>query len=395
MKTKYYLFVMVGLLLLSCEEFENMDCSHIVSHNISHKTTSVDLWEKGRIPYEFAPDFPHDKELLVLFAMEKWESQTKAIDFVPRNNEPEYLLINWSEGTSCNATLGAGNPCKVNFSDYCTYPRTYYHELGHVLGLTHEHQRPRSREYGYITFNDSSYDLVFDSLGLKTSKSLKSQMYNTDKVNFSNLTLKYSSLNLDRNSVMAYGSQLNNAKGNIHQLLVRHNKYIYQLADCSTLLPNEHISTGDVNKINKIYNKRFTLLNKTERSLIINVYANLDPFPYELILEPNKSHFFNTSDDNRSFLLNQGDTINKLNYITFSGSEFSNSIQFEDDLIAFEHGVYSEVLARDYINNTPKNIYFGNPITLHQGLDMLGPQTISMNYASSSSYPTSLVFEVY
>ena len=395
MKTKYYLFVMVGLLLLSCEEFENMDCSHIVSHNISHKTTSVDLWEKGRIPYEFAPDFPHDKELLVLFAMHKWESQTKAIDFVPRNNEPEYLLINWSEGNSCNATLGAGNPCKVNFSDYCTYPRTYYHELGHVLGLTHEHQRPRSREYGYITFNDSSYDLVFDSLGLKTSKSLKSQMYNTDKVNFSNLTLKYSSLNLDRNSVMAYGSQLNNAKGNIHQLLVRHNKYIYQLADCSTLLPNEHISTGDVNKINKIYNKRFTLLNKTERSLIINVYANLDPFPYELILEPNKSHFFITSDDNRSFLLNQGDTINKLNYITFSGSEFSNSIQFEDDLIAFEHGVNSEVLARDYINNTPKNIYFGNPITLPQGLDMLGPQTISMNYASSSSYPTSLVFEVH
>ena len=394
MKTKYYLFVMVGLLLLSCEEFENMDCSHIVSHNISHKTTSVDLWEKGRIPYEFAPDFPHDKESLVLFAMDKWESQTKAIDFVPRNNEPEYLLINWSEGTSCNATLGAGNPCKVNFSDYCTYPRTYYHELGHVLGLTHEHQRPRSREYGYITFNDSSYDLVFDSLGLQTSKSLKSQMYNTDKVNFSNLTLKYSSLNLDRNSVMAYGSQLNNAKGNIHQLLVRHNKYIYQLADCSTLLPNEHISTGDVNKINKIYNKRFTLLNKTERSLIINVYANLDVIPYELILEPNKSHVFNTSDDNRSFLLNQGDTI-KLNYITFSGSEFSNSIQFEDDLIVFEHGVYSEVLARDYINNTPKNIYFGNPITLHQGLDMLGPQTISMNYASSSSYPTSLVFEVY
>ncbi len=220
-------------------------------------------------------------------------------------------------------------------------------------------------------------------------------MYNTDKVNFSNLTLKYSSLNLDRNSVMAYGSQLNNPKGNIHQLLVRHNKYIYQLADCSTLLPNEHISTGDVNKINKIYNKRFTLLNKTERSLIINVYANLDLVPYELILEPNKSHFFNTSDDNRSFLLNQGDTINKLNYITFSGSEFSNSIQFEDDLIAFEHGVYSEVLARDYINNTPKNIYFGNPITLHQGLDMLGSQTISMNYASSSSYPTSLVFEVY
>ena len=83
------------------------------------------------------------------------------------------------------------------------------------------------------------------------------------------------------------------------------------------------------------------------------------------------------------------------NYITFSGSEFSNSIQFEDDLIAFEHGVYSDVLAKGYINNTPKNIYFGNPITLHQGLDMLGPQTISMNYASSSSYPTSLVFEVY
>ena len=118
MKTKYYLFVMVGLLLLSCEEFENMDCSHIVSHNVSHDTLSVDLWKKGRIPYEFASDYPHDKEFFVLFAMAKWESQTKAIDFVPRNNEPEYLLINWSEGTQCNSTLGAGNPCKVNFSDY-------------------------------------------------------------------------------------------------------------------------------------------------------------------------------------------------------------------------------------------------------------------------------------
>jgi hypothetical protein len=167
------------------------------------------------------------------------------------------------------------------------------------------------------------------------------------------------------------------------------------LADCSTILPNEHISTGDVYKINKIYNKRFTLLNKTERSLIIYVYANSDPVPYDLILEPNKSHFFNTSDDNRSFLLNPGDTINKLNYITFSGSEYSASIQFKDDLIAFEYGVSSKVLAKDYINNTPKNIYFGNPITLHQGLDMLGPQIISMNYASSSSYPTSLVFEVH
>lgn len=114
-------------------------------------------WPGGVIPYTFAPGLDATTASTIRNAMTEWEQRTGgAVRFVPRQNQMDYVEIQYADPqTPCLNTspqigrnggrqpLFTGRP----LSKACLIP-TYLalHELGHVIGLIHEHQRQESRQ---------------------------------------------------------------------------------------------------------------------------------------------------------------------------------------------------------------------------------------------------------
>ena len=109
-------------------------------------TASADeVWPKGQIPYLIHPSFRADSSHISK-VMRRWENGTP-VRFIPRRpSDTAYVLIRAGD---C-ATNDVGEITVVKADSACLG-----HELGHALGLTHEHQRPdRNR---YVTVNPPWY----------------------------------------------------------------------------------------------------------------------------------------------------------------------------------------------------------------------------------------------
>ena len=81
------------------------------------------------------------------------------IQFVPQTIETNYVTFNFDPGNtsgSCESSVGMqGGQQFVGGSASCAMA-TIVHEMGHTIGLLHEHQRPDRNTY--VTFNYANVD---------------------------------------------------------------------------------------------------------------------------------------------------------------------------------------------------------------------------------------------
>ena len=106
-------------------------------------------WTNGIIAYEFDSTIVERTRDLCIQAFQKWEEGTP-LRFPPRTTEENYLLVVDSGNSPSFSAVGMhGGRQRI----YIAQPadlRNIMHELGHAIGLHHEHQRSDRDQYVII-----------------------------------------------------------------------------------------------------------------------------------------------------------------------------------------------------------------------------------------------------
>ena len=131
-----------------------------------------ETWPDGRLPYRFigalaAPDTDAERALrdTVIAAMQIWEDEV-GVDFVHDTNPltPYVVQIEGLEtmtGTGSSPIGFGSSDHVVRFNLGDATMRTALHELGHTLGLFHEHTRPDRDDY--IVYHEECVEVTADS----------------------------------------------------------------------------------------------------------------------------------------------------------------------------------------------------------------------------------------
>ena len=123
---------------------------------------TIGSWEDGVIPYYLSGEFSNEDLTDIEVAMASWESVcgAKFEKVTPRSGA--YGIIRVSEN-KWYSTIGENNSsCYMHFSAEYSNIDVIIHELGHCLGLVHEHQRPDRDLYVTIVWDKIKEGKEFD-----------------------------------------------------------------------------------------------------------------------------------------------------------------------------------------------------------------------------------------
>ena len=122
-------------------------------------------WEYGIIPFYFQEGFSEEQKDKIRESMAVWEEKgLNRIKFIQHNNIndiPENILwIKVTTEISCATVGDQSSKLEKNEMNLKTDSpeNEIQHELGHVLGLRHEHQRPDRDDY--ILINTQSISVI-------------------------------------------------------------------------------------------------------------------------------------------------------------------------------------------------------------------------------------------
>jgi hypothetical protein len=101
-------------------------------------------WPNGIVHYAYASDVPSAVRTRARAAMDLWEANT-SIRFLPRTTQAAYVVIRLGDSDYAEIGRNGGR-------QYCTIRSAaitgvIVHELGHTLGLRHEHSRPDRNQF--------------------------------------------------------------------------------------------------------------------------------------------------------------------------------------------------------------------------------------------------------
>jgi hypothetical protein len=106
-------------------------------------------WPAATVPYEIDPALPNPTR--VITAITEWTSKT-SVQFTPHSTEPDYVYI--TVGDTCDSALGhQGGKQVIHLADGCLTPQVI-HEIGHTVGLLHEHTRSDRDQYIHINWSN-------------------------------------------------------------------------------------------------------------------------------------------------------------------------------------------------------------------------------------------------
>lgn len=102
-------------------------------------------WPGGIIPYDISK-LTSEQQEKVLCAMKRWSDTGANLQFISRTNQAEYVYFTGKTDAGNNTShtgFVAGQRSEINITAFWWRQAEWMpaHELGHVLGFAHEHQR--------------------------------------------------------------------------------------------------------------------------------------------------------------------------------------------------------------------------------------------------------------
>ena len=104
-------------------------------------------WPLGRIPYVIDSDISDEQRQAILGAIAEWNDKT-VISLVERTTETDFVRFTKVPSGNCRADVGMiGGEQGIYLPPEGCSPASVAHEIGHTVGLFHEHQRTDRNAY--------------------------------------------------------------------------------------------------------------------------------------------------------------------------------------------------------------------------------------------------------
>jgi hypothetical protein len=118
---------------------------------LTHST--IARWPHGIVYYTLAPDLSSTLRAKITDAINHWMSRTP-LQFVPREGQADYVTFRYTTAGYAYADLGRqGGQQFINLGE-ANPVGVIVHEMGHTLGLLHEHTRPDRDTYVNIIWGN-------------------------------------------------------------------------------------------------------------------------------------------------------------------------------------------------------------------------------------------------
>ena len=187
-------------------------------------------WPGNKVYYTVEASLSGDSR--IAGGIKTWEDNTN-IDFVPRTNQANY--VTFRVGTGCSSSIGMqGGQQFINLASGCSTGNVR-HEIGHTIGLFHEHTRADRNSYVIIHLEN-----------VESGKEHNFNIYNdAGNVNFDQGVM-------DFGSIMLYDSYAFSKNGNAT---------ITRLNGTTFTSQRTNLSTSDLVTINMMYPPSWKLLS--------------------------------------------------------------------------------------------------------------------------------------